>query len=222
MGKKGRTIGFVNILIIVITIAVLFSTYFCTWLNSTLDISFGKVKSDITLRHYKFTVSIAGVEAKKSIRLSESCGSSDNNNNNFNNYINFALSANSTDVMNGAAANEGKSDSKLCKLYKGSLALTVLTALGIIVSVVNAVLILVFMTCVSGHSFCFRLVTILLSVGCLCLYVVSIATYSTVASDIDDVKYRLGWFVYIVGCAVALVSAVLSFLTTNNKGYVTL
>lgn len=199
MARKGRVIGLINIFLIIITIAVLVSTFFCYWINSTVAISsIGEVKSDISLREYKFTVSVAGIETRKTVKLSEACRDD------------------TKDVVNA------KSDEKLCKLYRGSLILTILTALGLVVSIINAVLIVVFLTCVNGHTTCFKLVTIFLSLGCLCLYAGSIVSYSLAASDIDDVKYRFGWIIYVIGCVFAVVSLGFSIFTSNTKGYVTL
>lgn len=194
MAKKGRVAGLVNVLIIIITIALLGSTYFCCWLNSTVSSSVGAVKADITLREYKFTISVGPIETKTTVKLSEACREDTNS----------------------------KTDEKLCKLYKGSLSLSILTGIGIIVSVVNIVLILVFMLCVDGRTMVFKVVTVFLSLGCFCLYLGCIISYSLIASDVNDVGYRAGWIIYIIGCVFSLISLDLSILSSNRKGYVTL
>ena len=216
MARAGRVIGIINIFVIIATIVFLGSTYSCYWLNSSVTTTTGKVKSEITLRDYRFTIETMGVEIQKVVKLSEACREDSNVNANL-----YTTSTNATTTTT-AATNESTYDKKLCKLYKGSLVVTILTAIGFVVSVINLILIISLLTCVNVHAQVFKFVTVFFSLGCFCLYLGSIVSYSLIASDINDVKHCIGWIIYIVGCVLAVISLNLSILTSNNKGYVTL
>ena len=218
MARKGQITGVINIIVIIVTMAFLISTYFCYWLNSTVTTTTGKVKSDITLHDYRFTIETLGTEIRSVVKLSEACRE-DAETANLSPYYEYRA------VNTLTAGNTVKAstyDAKLCKLYKESLVVIVLTAVGLVVSVVNLVLIVGLLTCVNAHAQVVKGVTVFLSLGCFCLYLGSIVSYSLVAADINDVKHCVGWIIYLIGCVFSVISLNLSILTSGNKGYVTL
>ena len=209
--RRGKAIALVNTLLIVITLIIMSTSLWIVWISSTLETELGIIESDISLRKYKFHTVSGGRLIKKSVMLYDACELSTDP---------LAVAAASDNVTAKGTANNPISETKLCKLYKDSIVLQCLTVTGIVFIVINTVVVITFLLFVKKGTICFKICTVVFSVLSFILFFWAFVEYSVRASKMDDVKYKAGWIMYLIGTIFSVASIVLSAFSSNNTSYI--
>lgn len=116
------------------------------------------------------------------------------------------------------------SDTKACKLYKGSDALITLTTFGMGCLVAAGVLIVLGLFCSMGKKFSklFNFAYLGTTIAGFVLFLVSFIEYTVIAEDIlsEYSKYGAGWILYLVSMIISFVILAVSLVVVLCKdGY---